>query len=50
MEGNKADADRYKAEAETAKDKFTQLAKIKKEKQDAIDEQKKAEEAAANKQ
>jgi len=49
MEGNTAEEERLKAEAETAKDRFTELAKVKKDKEDAAAAALKAKEAAANK-
>jgi len=49
MEGNTAEEDRLRAEAETAKDRFTELAKVKKDKEDAAAAALKAKEAAANK-
>jgi len=49
MEGNTAEEERLKAEAETAKDRFTELAKVKKDKEDAAAAELKAKEAAANK-
>jgi hypothetical protein len=44
IEGRTADKDKYKAEADQAKAKFTELAKAKKEKSDAEDARRKAEE------
>lgn len=49
MEGNTQQKETFKAEAEKAKDRFTELAKIRKEKEDAIEAEKKAKEEAANK-
>ena len=49
MEGNTAEEERLKAEAETAKDRFTELAKVKKDKEDAAAAELKAKEEAANK-
>lgn len=50
MEGNAQQKEAFKAEAEKAKDRFTELAKIRKAKEDAIEAEKKAkEEEAANK-
>lgn len=49
MEGNTAEEERLKAEAETAKDRFTELAKVKKDKEDAAAEAAKAKAEAANK-
>jgi uncharacterized protein YgfB (UPF0149 family) len=49
MEGNTASKDALKAEAETAKNKFTELAKIKKDKADALEAEQKAKEEEANK-
>ncbi|MGI8786551.1 MAG: hypothetical protein ACR2HG_02150 [Pyrinomonadaceae bacterium] len=49
MDGDKTQADSLKSEAEKAKDRFTELAKAKKEKEDAIEAEKKAKEAEANK-
>ena len=49
MEGNTAEEERLKAEAETAKDRFTELAKVKKDKEDAAAAALKAKEEAANK-
>ena len=50
MEGNTAEKDRLKTEADKAKERFTELANIKKEKEDAIKAEQAAKEAAANKQ
>ncbi len=49
MDGNSAEQERLKTEAETAKDRFTELAKVKKDKEDAAAAALKAKEAAANK-
>jgi len=49
MEGKNDQRENFKAQAEQAKDRFTELANIKKQKQEAEEERKKAEEAAANK-
>jgi hypothetical protein len=50
MEGNAQQKEAFKAEAEKAKDRFTELSKIRKEKEEAIEAEKKAKEAeAANK-
>ncbi len=49
MEGNAQQKETFKAAAEKAKDRFTELAKIRKAKEDAIEEEKKAKEAEANK-
>ena len=49
MEGNNADKDRYKAEADKAKARFTELAGIKKAKQEEEDRKKAAAEAEAEK-
>ncbi len=49
MEGNMAEKDKIKPEADAAKDKFTALADEKRQKQAAEEERKKAEEEAANK-
>lgn len=50
MEGNAQQKESFKNEAEKAKDRFTALSKIRKEKEDAIEaEKKKAEEEATNK-
>ncbi len=49
MEGNAQQKETFKAEAEKAKNRFTELAKIRKEKEDAIEAEKKAKEEAANK-
>lgn len=48
MDGNTADKDRYKKEADEAKEKFTKLAAAKKEKEEAEAEKKRQEEEAAN--
>lgn len=50
MEGNTAEKDRLKAEADKAKEKFTELANIKKAKEDALKAEQAAKDAAANKQ
>jgi len=47
IEGRTADRDRFKTEADQAKEKFTTLAKAKKEKSDAEDARRKEEEAEA---
>ena len=47
MEGKNDQKENYKAQAEVAKNKFTELANIKKEKQEAEEAKKKAEEEAA---
>ncbi len=50
MEGNMQQKEALKAEAEKAKNRFTELAKIRKDKEQAIEDEKKAKEAeAANK-
>ena len=50
MEGNAQQKEALKAEAEKAKERFTELSKIRKEKEEAIEAEKKAKEAeAANK-
>ena len=50
MEGNMQQKEALKAEAEKAKERFTELSKIRKEKEQAIEDEKKAKEAeAANK-
>ena len=49
MEGKTAEIDSLKQQAEQAKEKFTELAKIKREKQEAEERRKAEEEAAANK-
>ncbi len=49
MEGNTAEKERLKAEADKAKDRFTELAKVKKDKEDAEKAAQEAKEAAANK-
>ncbi len=50
MEGNAQQKEAIKAEAEKAKERFTELSKIRKEKEEAIEAEKKAKEAeAANK-
>ncbi len=49
MEGNTAEKDRLKAEAEIAKERFTELANEKKAKEDALKAEQEAKEAAANK-
>lgn len=49
MEGNTAEVERLKAEAQKAKDRFSELAAERKRKEDAEIERKKAEEEAANK-
>lgn len=49
MEGNTQQKDSLKTEAERAKDRFTELSKAKKAKEDAIEAEKKAKEEAANK-
>ncbi len=50
MEGNAQQKEALKAEAEKAKERFTELSKIRKEKEQAIEDEKKAKEAeAANK-
>jgi hypothetical protein len=49
MEGKTADKETFKNEADKAKDRFTELAKIKKEKEDAIAAELKQKEEAANK-
>ena len=49
MEGNAQQKEALKGEAEKAKDRFTELAKIKKDKEDAIEAERKAKEEAANK-
>jgi hypothetical protein len=49
MEGRTAEKENLKAEADKAKDRFTELANIKKEKEDAIKAEQAAKEAAANK-
>ncbi len=50
MEGNTQQKEALKADAEKAKERFTELAKIRKEKEEAIEAEKKAKEAeAANK-
>jgi len=50
MEGNAQQKESLKAEAEKAKERFTELSKIRKEKEEAIEAEKKAKEAeAANK-
>jgi hypothetical protein len=49
MEGKNDQKESYKAQAEEAKNKFTALANIKKEKQEAEEAKKKAEEEAAAK-
>ncbi len=49
MEGNAQQKETFKAEAEKAKDRFTELAKIRKDKEDAIEQEKKAKEESANK-
>ncbi len=48
MDGNLQLRDSLKDETEKARDKFTELAKIEKEKKDAIEREKKAKEEAAN--
>lgn len=48
MEGNTADKDKYKAEADEAKEKFTVLAEAKRKKEEEEAAKKKAEEEAAN--
>lgn len=48
MEGNTEQKDALRAEADKAKDRFTELAKIRKEKEDAAEAEKKAKEEAAN--
>lgn len=50
MEGNTADKDKYKAEADQAKEKFTVLAEAKRKKEEEEAAKKKAEEEAANTQ
>lgn len=49
MEGRNADKEKFKSDAETAKERFAELAKIKKDKEDAIKAEQEAKEAAANK-
>jgi hypothetical protein len=49
MEGRTAEKESLKAEADKAKERFTELANIKKEKEDAIKAEQAAKEAAANK-
>ncbi len=49
MEGNMAEKDRLKAEADKGKERFTELANIKKAKEDALKAEQEAKEAAANK-
>lgn len=49
MEGNTAEKDRLKAEAQKAKDRFTELAQAKKAKEDALLEEQKKKAEAANK-
>jgi tetratricopeptide (TPR) repeat protein len=49
MDGNNADKDRFKAEADKAKEKFTTLAAERKRKEEEAEAKKKAEEDAANK-
>jgi hypothetical protein len=49
MDGNNDLKEKLKVEAETAKGKFTELAKIKKDKADALEAEKKAKEEEANK-
>ncbi len=48
MEGNKQQLEALKAESETAKNRFTELARIKKEKEDAEKARKEAEQNAGN--
>jgi hypothetical protein len=50
MEGRTAEKESLKTEADRAKERFTELANIKKEKEDAIKAEQAAKEAAANKQ
>ena len=50
MEGRTAEKESLKAEADKSKDRFTELANIKKEKEDAIKAEQAKKEAAANKQ
>jgi hypothetical protein len=49
MEGNNELKEKLKADAEKAKERFTELAKIKKDKADAEEAERKAKEEAANK-
>lgn len=49
MEGNTAEKDRIKGEADKAKERFTELANIRKAKEDAAKAEQEAKEAAANK-
>lgn len=49
MEGNNADKDRFKAEADKAKERFTELANIRKAKEDQLKREQEEKEAAANK-
>lgn len=49
MEGKNAEVDSLKQQAEQAKEKFTELAKVKREKQEAEERRKAEQEAAANK-
>lgn len=49
MDGNTAERDRFKAEAEKAKERFTELANIKKAKEDALKAEQEKKDAAASK-